>query len=115
MKTLDDILKRSDNNFDLIRLIAALMVLFFHTFYLFDYHNHQLPDYKYLAGNSPGNLSVDVFFLLSGIFITSSFVNAKKHLLFYFTARIQNLAGFNNLHHCYSVYCRPFSISVFAK
>jgi peptidoglycan/LPS O-acetylase OafA/YrhL len=79
MKNLETVIKRSNNNFDLIRILAALMVLFFHSFYLFKNSGHPIPGTTLLKDNSIGGLAVYVFFFLSGMFITSSFINSKKY------------------------------------
>src|SRR5581483_1550015 len=81
MKTLDTVLKRSHNNFDLIRLIAALMVVFGHSFDLFKSYGYHDP-VNAAVHESPGTLAVYIFFFLSGIFITQSFLNKKNHLSF---------------------------------
>jgi peptidoglycan/LPS O-acetylase OafA/YrhL len=82
MKVLDTVLKRENNNFDLIRLLAALMVLLFHTFYLFKDHEPHIHSSALLKGESIGGLAVYVFFFLSGMFITSSFINSRSNYAF---------------------------------
>jgi peptidoglycan/LPS O-acetylase OafA/YrhL len=82
MITLDSILRKSNNNFDLIRLTASLMVIFGHSFELFDDSIYHDPIKAILITDSPGNLAVCIFFFLSGIFITSSFVTKKNHFSF---------------------------------
>jgi len=78
MKRLDDVLTRSNNNFDIVRLVAALMVVFGHSFALFKSNNNDDPVRYLLKDDYSGSLAVYVFFFLSGLFITSSFVNAKR-------------------------------------
>src|ERR1700744_32042 len=82
MKVLDTVLKRENNNFDLIRLLAALMVLLFHTFYLFKDHEPHTHSSALLSGESIGGLAVYIFFFLSGMFITSSFINSRSNYAF---------------------------------
>jgi peptidoglycan/LPS O-acetylase OafA/YrhL len=82
MKVLEGILKRDNNNFDLIRLIAALMVVYFHTFYLFKDSSHYDHGSFLLKGDSIGGLAVYIFFFLSGMFITSSYINLKNSYAF---------------------------------
>jgi peptidoglycan/LPS O-acetylase OafA/YrhL len=81
MTRLADIAQRNLNNFDLVRLIAALMVVFGHTFELFKNNGYYDP-VKTLFHESAGTLAVYIFFFLSGIFITGSFLNKKDHLSF---------------------------------
>ena len=81
MTTLETVIKRSNNNFDLIRLIAALMVIFGHSFDLFNSNGYYDP-VKAVVKESSGTLAVYIFFFMSGIFITGSFINKKDHTSF---------------------------------
>jgi peptidoglycan/LPS O-acetylase OafA/YrhL len=68
--------QRAGNNFDLIRLIAAYLVLFSHCFPLYGVtrNNDPFEPWGWLAGYSTfGGVAVAVFFVLSGFLITSSF------------------------------------------
>lgn len=73
MTLLSHALSRERNNFDLVRLVAALAVVYAHSFVT------QLPDGHVDAVTSlvgfdySGSLGVFAFFLLSGILITASF------------------------------------------
>jgi peptidoglycan/LPS O-acetylase OafA/YrhL len=82
MKVLDSVLKRENNNFDLIRLLAALMVMFFHAFYLFKSSKPYIHAFTLIQGESIGGIAVYIFFFLSGMFITSSFTNSKSNYAF---------------------------------
>ncbi|MBD1393785.1 acyltransferase family protein [Mucilaginibacter glaciei] len=74
---LNDALGRSNNNFDLVRLVAALLVIFGHSFYLFPTNGYPEP-VKYVLGTDySGSLAVAIFFFLSGIFITGSYCSSK--------------------------------------
>lgn len=75
--TLAQVLKRNNNNFDLVRLIASLMVVFSHSFDLFESGNFHDP-LKVLSGTSSGTLAVRIFFFLSGLFIAGSFLNTSR-------------------------------------
>ncbi|NRF96270.1 acyltransferase [Paenibacillus frigoriresistens] len=75
-KTLHDSLIGRENNFDLIRFLAATFVLFSHSYplslgsgaFIYD------PLYKLTNGQeSFGSLGVGIFFVISGYFITQSF------------------------------------------
>ena len=79
MLSLETIIKRDNNNFDLIRLIAALAVIFGHSFELFNTYQYYEPVKAILGIDYSGTLAVYVFFFLSGILITSSFFNKKNH------------------------------------
>jgi len=64
-----------DNNFNLIRFIAASLVLYSHSFPLSGIPGE--PFLKYL-GISGGAIAVDVFFISSGFLIASSFFKRKN-------------------------------------
>jgi peptidoglycan/LPS O-acetylase OafA/YrhL len=80
--SLTHTLKKANNNFDLIRLIAATGVLYSHSFDLFNSNGHNDPARSYLFYDSSGSLSVYVFFFLSGMFITKSFLQNNDTLEF---------------------------------
>ena len=84
------------NNFDLIRLIAAAMVVFAHSFILLEgKHDHE-PIFAMTGGvTGAGQVGVDIFFVISGFLITKSFQNsisvsdyALKRLLRIFPALV---------------------------
>ena len=70
------------NNFHFVRLIASLMVLFSHSFYLFS--KDSIDPLHYLSGGifTFGNIGVYVFLIVSGYLITQSLINSKKILNF---------------------------------
>jgi peptidoglycan/LPS O-acetylase OafA/YrhL len=76
MLVLGDITSRNRNNFDLIRLFAALTVIFGHSFYLFPDGGHSEPVTQIIDKNFSGTLAVGVFFFLSGIFVPISLVQS---------------------------------------
>ncbi|NEX21368.1 acyltransferase [Thiorhodococcus mannitoliphagus] len=69
-----------DNNFNLIRFLAAALVLFSHSFPLAGKGDDE-PLYA-LVGMSWGSLAVDVFFVTSGFLIARSFFERKSLLAF---------------------------------
>ncbi|RVT99778.1 acyltransferase [Mucilaginibacter limnophilus] len=73
MKTLSTAIVRGNNNYGLIRLITASMVIVNHSTVLFP-NNFQMIETGYLR--------LWVFFFLSGLFITSSFDHSKTRLSF---------------------------------
>lgn len=74
--TIESILGRGKNNFDLIRLVAALAVIFAHSYELFP------KDINIARLGNAGTWAVNIFFFLSGIFITASFNNSTSKLRF---------------------------------
>jgi peptidoglycan/LPS O-acetylase OafA/YrhL len=85
--TLAHILDRDRNNFDLIRLFAALAVIFGHSFYLFPTGGHAEPVTRLIEKNFSGTLAVGTFFFISGLLIPDSFVRSRS-LPRYLLARI---------------------------
>ena len=66
-----DILKRENNNFDLLRIIAALLVIYGHSNVFVTKKTHDFLNH-YIFYDYSGGVSVKVFFFLSGLFVTNS-------------------------------------------
>lgn len=73
--TVSEILKRENNNIDLLRLLAALLVAWSHVPELFG-TKMLMPPFPVNVG--AGGLGVAIFFFLSGLLVTNSLV-AKKN------------------------------------
>lgn len=84
-KPLAYFLESRDNNFNLIRFIAAFGVLFSHSFSLAIGSSDTEP-FKQLFGMSFGQIAVDIFFISSGFLIANSLF-IKKDLANFFWAR----------------------------
>jgi peptidoglycan/LPS O-acetylase OafA/YrhL len=68
-----------DNGFDAVRLFAAVLVIISHSFMISDGSNINEPIYKISHGQTTmGGISVGAFFIVSGLFISSSFFNSKS-------------------------------------
>ena len=83
-RTLGDTIASSDNNFNLIRLVAAAAVVLGHSFWISRSFGG-FTDPVTLAfpfGETSGNLGVHAFFLISGILITQSWCRAEKPVQF---------------------------------
>ncbi|MBS1635436.1 MAG: acyltransferase [Bacteroidetes bacterium] len=80
-KTLDVLLDRERNNFDVIRLLAALSVIFGHSFVLFHASSEE-PLRAVLHTDYSGSLAVYVFFFLSGFLVCGSYLRARHALDF---------------------------------
>lgn len=73
------------NNFDLLRLIAAFLVIFYHCFRV-SMHEYMEPIFTTSRGYlNVGTIGLYIFFLISGYLITESFTKRPKH---YFRNRI---------------------------
>lgn len=81
---LDRLSQNRDNNFQLLRFIAASLVVFSHSFGLTG-HGEIEPLYQ-LAHFSLGSLAVDVFFVISGFLICKSWYN-RLNIIDYLFAR----------------------------
>lgn len=86
---LSNIFDNRENNLNLIRLIAAILVIFSHAFALNGKH-----DILYLQQWSFGTLAVSVFFFVSGILITNSFVNSKNVFEYVFARFIRIIPAY---------------------
>ena len=75
-----------DNNFNLIRFIAAFMVLITHSFALTLWGNPGEPLLGFL-GMTFGSIAVDIFFVTSGFLIAGSFFH-RKNIISFIWARI---------------------------
>lgn len=71
MRTLADLVNSRQNNFHLIRMVAASLVLISHSVALSTGEPELEPWRKWL-GLTPGSVAVDVFFVVSGLLVTQS-------------------------------------------
>lgn len=67
MKAFDSVGRSKMNSFDLLRLVAATMVLYSHQFALLG-----MPEPSFFAWNTFGGAGVTIFFFLSGMLVWSS-------------------------------------------
>ncbi len=81
------LLSRDNNNFDLIRIIAALMVIIGHSSDVLFNHSLINDPAKLLSGYSIQSLGVIIFFIISGFLVTASFHN-KRNWLQFFAGRV---------------------------
>jgi len=75
-----------DNHFNLIRFLAAILVIFSHSYDL-ALGSNALEPLKNITGHSLGSLAVDIFFFTSGYLVTASLFN-KQNTKNYFKSRI---------------------------
>ncbi|CAG4900974.1 acyltransferase family protein [Paraburkholderia saeva] len=82
-RSLRDAISGHDNNYTLIRAILAASVIFYHSFGLtFDTRFADPIDAALLPTASLGELAVQSFFFLSGLFVTQSFFKDQNVLKF---------------------------------
>lgn len=76
---ISDILKRENNNIDLLRLFTALMVMWFHgPASIGNLNDSQVLPQLTPVGISLGYLGVAIFFFLSGLLVTNSLLTKQK-------------------------------------
>jgi peptidoglycan/LPS O-acetylase OafA/YrhL len=81
MIRLSTVVHGRDNNFHLVRLLAASAVLFSHSFPLSSGDRSTEP-LRALLGCTPGSIAVDLFFAISGLLVTMSLVRRNSVLDF---------------------------------
>jgi Acyltransferase family len=96
--TLDACLRRGQpNNFDFLRLFSACLVLFGHSFTLleaspaerFPHDPATLLIFKYMPfGQGLPGTGLHIFFFISGLLVTLSFLNHRKNPLLFVQARV---------------------------
>jgi peptidoglycan/LPS O-acetylase OafA/YrhL len=79
---LHDILNRENNNLDIFRVVAAVMVIYGHAYAI---QPREGPG-DFVAGllgfDYSGSLAVKIFFFMSGLVVTNSLLNKRNLLLF---------------------------------
>lgn len=87
---LSNFTQGKDNNFNLIRMIAALAVLVTHSFVLAIGTSDAEP-FKQSLGMTMGSIAVDIFFVTSGFLVTASLL-IRQNTIEFFWARILRIA-----------------------
>jgi len=88
MKRVSDFVSSRENNFDFIRMIAAVSVLFSHSYPLTYGENDNEPLFILTKCQTDfGIIAVNIFFIISGFLVTQSFIR-KQTLADYFRSRI---------------------------
>lgn len=70
---LSDVIDSKNNNFNLIRMFAATLVIFSHSFALSTGMRGAEPVKNYL-GLSLGHMAVDIFFITSGLLVCKAYL-----------------------------------------
>ena len=85
MQALSDYVGSRDNNFNLVRFVAASLVLVSHAFALSS-GNPETEPLRQALGVTPGSIAVDMFFVTSGFLVTASLL-ARDNLWAFVAAR----------------------------
>jgi peptidoglycan/LPS O-acetylase OafA/YrhL len=80
--TLSDALRRDNNNFDLLRLVAAGMVIIGHSHALVPVESSRDLVLTLLEFDYSGSLAVKFFFFLSGLLVTNSLIEKPQVVAF---------------------------------
>ena len=71
---LSDLIRRQNNNADVLRLVAALAVIWGHAYFLAPKDGLREPVGVLLGFDYSGSLAVKIFFFISGLFVTNSLI-----------------------------------------
>lgn len=85
-KMLGDYVGGRDNNFNLLRVFAALLVIFGHSYAIASVRGQRDPTIGIIGYGYSGSLALDIFFLASGYLVTASLIN-RDDLFTYLKAR----------------------------
>lgn len=90
---ISKLIKRDENNLDLIRLVASLSVIAYHSFALNPQWGITDP-VKYLFGYmTTGGLAVKVFFFISGLLVTNSLLSRNSIINFIVSRSLRVFPG----------------------
>lgn len=80
--SVGNIISRGNNNLDLIRLLAAISVIVYHSFALNPQWGLIDPIKNHFGYMTTGGLAVKVFFFISGLLVTNSLLSRKSTIHF---------------------------------
>lgn len=83
---LSEHLNTRDNNFNLIRMLAAIAVIFSHSFILANGPENGVDPLVSFIGVPVSGLAVNIFFITSGMLVTKSLLD-RKSVIFFLIAR----------------------------
>lgn len=79
---ISEALKRENNNFDLIRLLAATLVIISHAYAINRVDGFVEPLYKLTHLTTMAELAVKIFFFISGLVVTNSMLRSQSAIKF---------------------------------
>jgi len=82
---IKEALLKENNNFNLLRIILASLVIMYHSLAIFPHSTFTDPVKKYFLVVSTGGLAVKVFFFLSGMLVTNSLIQKNSVFDFIFS------------------------------
>lgn len=90
---LSKVLEKENNNLDIIRLIAAMMVIYGHSYALLPQYGQRDVVAKIIGFDYSGSLAVKIFFFLSGLVVSNSLLKNKNISSFIFSRVFRILPG----------------------
>lgn len=75
---LSNVLRKENNNLDIFRVVAAIMVIYGHAYALLPIEGQRDIVGKLLVFDYSGSLAVKIFFFLSGLVVTNSLLEKKN-------------------------------------
>lgn len=90
---LSNFTQGKDNNFNLIRMIAALAVLVTHSFAL-AIGTQDAEPFRQSLGMTMGAIAVDVFFVTSGFLVTASLLTRQNTIEFIWARALEGVRIF---------------------
>ena len=81
-KNISEIIARGNNNLDLIRLIAAIAVIVYHSFAINPQWGLVDPIKSFFGHTSTGGIAVKIFFFISGLLVTNSIISRRSSIHF---------------------------------
>lgn len=85
-KNLEYFLQRGNNNFNLVRILCAILIIYGHATSLIFGGGADMV-YQ-ITGFNAGEIGIKVFFFLSGVFVVNSLLSNKNNGIMYFLRRI---------------------------
>lgn len=79
---ISEALRRENNNFDLVRLLAAMMVIFSHAYAINRVEGFVEPLYILTHLTTMAELAVKIFFFISGLVVTNSIIKSNSAIKF---------------------------------
>ncbi|MFH0784234.1 MAG: acyltransferase [Pseudomonadota bacterium] len=87
MKPLSEYCVDRNNNFNLLRLVGASLVIFGHSYATYGPQGTRDFIDAHIPSINAGHLGVQIFFVISGFLVTQSFVN-KRHVIEFLASRV---------------------------
>jgi len=82
MLALSEYIENKNNNFNLIRFLSAIAVIFSHSFILANGPQNGADPFAKIVGFPLSSIAVDTFFFISGLLVTKSLIDRKSVLTF---------------------------------